>query len=241
MATIKTTGIVLRRRNYGEADRILDIFTPGLGKISAIAKGSRRPKSRLAGHIEQFSLTNFLLAEGRIWYIVTSAETEEHFGLDQSLEFIESVSYLTRLTDRFVPREEQSAEIYNLLLSSLRQLSGGKVGLLLRQFEWQLMLKVGFQPELRFCSHCSGQLDSTALGLCPTTGGALCPVCLRAEPIHVPIQPNTLKILRLFERAPIQLSAKIQGNQTVNQELERVTKAFMESILESSVEPKLVH
>lgn len=174
MATVKTTGIILRRRSYGEADRILEIFTPGLGKISAIAKGSRRPKSKLAGHVELLSLVDFLLAEGRIWYIVSAAETIEHFALSQNLDFIESVSYLARLADRLVPQGEQATDIYNLLLESLRHLKRSNTELLLRQFEWQLMLKVGFQPELRFCSHCDAELDPLALGLCPTTGGALC-------------------------------------------------------------------
>ena len=73
------------------------------------------------------------------------------------------------------------------------------------------------------------------LGLCPTRGGALCPACLQAEILHVPVQAETLKVLRLFERAPLQLAHRLQLSAAIHEELGRVTKQFLEHALEQSV------
>jgi len=77
---LKVPGIVLRRTNYGEADRILNLITP-VGKVAAIAKGARKEKSKLAGGIEMFSLTNFTIHRGKSELgVVTSARMEKHYS-----------------------------------------------------------------------------------------------------------------------------------------------------------------
>ena len=77
---LKTSGYVLKRTNYGEADRILNIITP-VGKISAIAKAVRREKSRLAGGIEMFSLSDYVIHQGRSEFgVVTSAKMVKYYG-----------------------------------------------------------------------------------------------------------------------------------------------------------------
>ncbi|MGH2469188.1 MAG: DNA repair protein RecO, partial [Chloroflexota bacterium] len=69
-----TEAVVLERRDFGEADRLLTLYTPVRGKVRAIAKGSRRTTSRLAGHVELFTHTRVLLASGRNLDIVTQCE-----------------------------------------------------------------------------------------------------------------------------------------------------------------------
>src|SRR5258706_6458598 len=76
-----TEAIVLRRTDFGEADRILTLFTPSYGKVRAIAKGARRTTSRLAGHLEPFTRTQLLLATGRELDIVAQAEARERLDM----------------------------------------------------------------------------------------------------------------------------------------------------------------
>ncbi|MBI4630353.1 MAG: DNA repair protein RecO [Chloroflexi bacterium] len=77
--TFRTEAIVLRRKDFGEADRILTLFTPELGKIRAVAKGIRKPASRKAGHLELYTRSRLLVAKGRDMDIVTQAETVESY------------------------------------------------------------------------------------------------------------------------------------------------------------------
>lgn len=77
---IRTDGYVIRRTNYGEADRILNLITPK-GKISAIARGVRKEKSKLAGGIEMFTLTDYIIHNGRGELgVITSAKMKKHYG-----------------------------------------------------------------------------------------------------------------------------------------------------------------
>ncbi len=85
----KTHAVVLRRRNLGDADRVLTVYTPGHGKQELIAHGVRKPTSRKAGHLETFSHASLMIAEGRTWGIITEASTVESYRyLRQDLDQI---------------------------------------------------------------------------------------------------------------------------------------------------------
>ncbi|MBI2589969.1 DNA repair protein RecO [Candidatus Berkelbacteria bacterium] len=236
MTILKTRGVVLKRRVYGEADRILTILTPRLGKITAIAKGSRRPTSKLVGHLELFYLVDWVLAEGRTWYIVSSAETVVSFqNLQKELSITSAAGYIATLIDRVLPEGETSSRLYHLAIETFTTLTRAHAELILRQTEWQILLAIGLRPELHRCSHCAQALTPTHLGLCPTRGGALCVNCLMSEAIHIPVTATTLKLLRLFEQAPKMLARRLVVPKAITQELERVTRAFLEHALEKPI------
>ena len=81
--TYRTEAIVLRRKDIGEADRILTLFTPQLGKVRVVAKGIRKPRSRKAGHLELFTRAKLLLATGRDLDIITQAEGLDAYPRDR--------------------------------------------------------------------------------------------------------------------------------------------------------------
>jgi len=118
-----TEAIVLKRSDLGEADRILTLFTPGKGKIRAVAKGTRRPISKLAGHVDLLCRSQLQLALGRNLDIVTQAEGRENFlHLRADLWHMTCGFYLAELVDRFVEDHTQHYDIYVLLLETLRYL-----------------------------------------------------------------------------------------------------------------------
>lgn len=118
-----TEAIVLKRTDLGEADRILTLFTPGKGKIHAVAKGTRRPISKLAGHVDLLCRSQLQLAVGRNLDIVTQAEGRENFlHLRTDLWHMTCGFYLAELVDRFVEDQTQHYDIYVLLLETLRYL-----------------------------------------------------------------------------------------------------------------------
>ncbi len=118
-----TEAIVLKRIDLGEADRILTLFTPGKGKIHAVAKGTRRPISKLAGHVDLLCRSQLQVAVGRNLDIVTQAEGRENFlHLRNDLWHMTCGFYLAELVDRFVEDQTQHYDIYVLLLDTLRYL-----------------------------------------------------------------------------------------------------------------------
>ncbi len=118
-----TDALILKRMDYGEADRILTLFTPGRGKIKAIAKGARRTTSRIAGHVELFTRSQLQLASGRDLEIITQGESLERFPhLRAGLWHATTAYYLAELIDKFTEEHSEYAGLYTLLIESLRRL-----------------------------------------------------------------------------------------------------------------------
>jgi DNA repair protein RecO (recombination protein O) len=114
--TYWTEAIVLRRTDFGEADRLLTVFTPERGKIKLIAKGARRPTSRKSGHVELFSHGQFLVAVGRELDIITQAETLEPFlPLRNDLLRTTYAYYLAELSDAFAAERDENRPLFELL------------------------------------------------------------------------------------------------------------------------------
>ncbi|MEO6890763.1 MAG: DNA repair protein RecO [Ktedonobacteraceae bacterium] len=230
-----TQAIVLKRIDLGEADRILTLLTPAKGKIHAVAKGTRRPVSKLAGHLELFSHSQLQMAIGRNLEIVTQAEGRESFlRLRTSLWHMTCGFYLVELVDRFIEDDTRHLAVYNLLLETLRALEADAVALqrhneqgdfpagqeytranlLLRYFEIHLLFHIGYEPAFRACAHCGSELQPEKNGFSPSLGGTLCPQCSRLW--TRPLSVQALRVLRLLQRSSWQevphwrLSAALQ-------------------------------
>lgn len=120
----RTTAFILSRRDYGEADRLLTIFTPNAGKQEWIAKGIRKTTSRKAGHLELFTHASLLVAKARTWDIITEVSTIESFRhLRETLETIAYASYLCELVSCFTEADDENQPLWDLLLFSMRTLN----------------------------------------------------------------------------------------------------------------------
>lgn len=141
-------GIVLTRRNFGEADRILVLYTKSFGRISLLAKGVRRPKSKKRGHVEVFNKINFQAVHGRGLDIMTEAEASEDFkSIRGSLRKISLAYYFMEVIGRITHEGEENAEIYNILLNALTKLkSASRLRKLRLDFITDLLIASGFWP-----------------------------------------------------------------------------------------------
>lgn len=202
--TYRTQAVVLRRRDYADADRILTVYTPRLGKVELIAKGVRKTTSRKAGHLELFSHASLLVAQARTWGIVTEATTMESFlQLRSDLDRIGWAGYVCELVDAFGSAEDENQELWEMLLYALRVLDSGEeqIDLFLRWFELHLLSLVGFQPEFFHCLSCGDDLQEVINYLSLAAGGVLCPRCGEAAGGTEPIEPGLLKVLRHLQRS----------------------------------------
>jgi len=135
----KTEGIVLKRVNFGEADRILTIFTKHDGKIKAIAKGVRKVTSRKGGNLELFNQVILFLSEGKNWDIITEAEAVNSFeNLRKNLTLVSRAFQIAEVVDRLTAEREESRKVFELLIEAL---SGKKN---VKEFEIELLKELGF-------------------------------------------------------------------------------------------------
>ncbi|HKB88264.1 MAG TPA: DNA repair protein RecO [Patescibacteria group bacterium] len=141
-------GIVLGRKNYGEADRILSIYSSDRGRISLIAKGIRRPKSKKRGHLEVFSLVKFQANSGHGLDMLTEADISDDFKeIRNSLPKITLAYYLMEVVGKITHENEQNHELFNLILSSLNKLkTENKLKELRLNFVTNLLRIMGYWP-----------------------------------------------------------------------------------------------
>ncbi len=190
----KTEAVVLRSIRFGEADRVLHLYSSTEGRVGAIAKGARRPRSRFGGRLEPFFRLNLVLYRGRGELVtVTSAETVEgHPRLRESGAAIDAAARACDAVLRLLDAAEANSAAYNLLCRYLAlldsQASGDPAargreaehaaGLTLEvalAFRLKLALAAGFAPELASCARC-GEVDGL-VGFSGAAGGVVCGAC----------------------------------------------------------------
>lgn len=119
----KAHGIVLKRKNVGEADRIITVFTREYGKLRVIAKGIRRITSRRAPHLEVFSHVALMLHHGKTLDIVTEADLLDGFReLRKDLSLVNAAYHLSELVDLLLPERQEHRDVYVLLLGEMDSL-----------------------------------------------------------------------------------------------------------------------
>ncbi len=199
--TYQTEAIVLRRSDFGEADRLLTVFTPERGKLRLIAKGARKPTSRKSGHVELFSHGRFLVAMGRDLDIITQAETLEAFlPLRQDLLRTTYACYVAELADAFTAERDENRPLFNLIRDALGWLcTTDDLALAARYYEIHLLALVGFQPQLFLCGGCREPLQPVVNYLSAAEGSVFCPKCGHDRVGTAELSLNALKVLRFLQ------------------------------------------
>jgi DNA repair protein RecO (recombination protein O) len=189
--TFKTEAVVLRSIRYGEADRVLHLYSATRGRIGAIAKGSRRPRSRFGGRLEPFFRLDLVLHEGRgeLATVTGAATVAAHARLRASGPALAAAARGCDAVLRLLDAAEANPAAYNLLCRYLALLDGegegsappevdGAAGLATAlAFRLKLALAAGFAPELGSCARC-GEGDGLS-GFSGAAGGVVCSACER--------------------------------------------------------------
>ena len=233
----KTEAIVLRSMDLGEADRVLTVLTPRLGKLRVVAKGIRRPRSRLGGGLEPFSDVQLVLAIGRTFDVVTQIAIEDaHLGLRDDLQATAEAWYLVELADRFCEGNADSHGPFVLLAQGLAALDAPE-GAIVREavarwFELHLLDAMGFRPELTRCIECGAQIEPMGNTFSPVAGGVLGPECAHAALGAARISPGALKILRHLQRSELADVLRLSIPRAMHREAERLLHETVSAILE---------
>ncbi|MFN2145463.1 MAG: DNA repair protein RecO [Anaerolineales bacterium] len=233
--SFRVDSIILKHQDYGEADRLVTIFTRQKGKLKTIAKGVRKVRSQKGGHLEPFTHASLLLATGRTWYIVSQAEAKDIYPhLTKDLEVLGYASYLVELVDRFTFEEEENPPIFNLLRNSLSRLDAGEypAPLVVRYFEIRLLDLLGFRPELKNCVVTGEEIQPENQYFSAALGGIVSPQASKNLTGMVPVSMSALKYLRHFQRSSFDEAAVAKPTDQVFQELEILMQYYLTYILE---------
>ena len=233
--TYRTEAVVLRQTTLGEADRILTLYTPDAGKVRAVAKGVRRQKSRLRGHLELLTRVSVSISTGRSLDIVAEAQTIEAFRkVTEDLERLTRGLYIAELTDGFTVEHSSNEPVYRLLVETLERLSTtDRPTLLTRRFEALLLGYSGFGPELYGCVECRLELEPVDHLFSCLMGGVVCPRCRAGSEALVPLSVSSMKVMRLLQRQPdFDSIASVHVSDRLLGELERLLRTYIRYLVD---------
>lgn len=227
MALYRSRGIVLRSIRYGEADRILDIYTRDAGLVSCIAKGIRRTRSRFGARLEPFSCVDFMAYRGRTLDTITQAESLRSFrGVRERLDRLQAAAGMAGVL-RALSGGTPDRRTFNLLYRALDALEKGEEGFGMIEASFGLKLAVlsGYAPRLDGCAECGGDVPGEGARFAPAAGGFLCRDCRSdAPPDSFPVPPGTLGRLRELAALPLAEAASGRG---LEEALRRVVRAHV--------------
>jgi DNA repair protein RecO (recombination protein O) len=232
-----TEAIVLSRFDYGEADRILTLITPGGGKLKAIAKGVRRPTSRLGGSLEPFAELRVALAHGRTFEVVTQVDViHAWLNLRDDLVSFGTASYLAELASGTMEERHASETVYLLLKRAYEILDAGMApSRVARWFEMRLADELGVRPEVDRCVECGRLLEADErYRWVPPLGGVLCERCPGPPHERVGLTLEGLKLLKAYQRMDIEGLAALRIRPSVEREIETGMREFLAYSLDRS-------
>ena len=233
--TYKTRAIVLAHFDLGEADRIITLLTPEDGKIRAVAKGVRKPKSRIGGSVEPFAELEVVLARGRNLDVITQVSVAHAWlRLRDRLESTATAWYLGELADRAVEERGGEHPVYGLLRRACQLLDDGMdPGRVARWYESGLADALGVRPELDRCVECDRVLEETdTFRWVPALGGVLCGSHPGPPAESVRLSLEALKLLRAYRRFDVEALAALRVPPEVEAEVEAVMRRYTRFILE---------
>lgn len=210
MRGFKTEGIVLKRKDFGEADRVLIVFTLHKGKISILAKGVRRIISRRAGNVELLNRVSLYLHQTKGMPILTEAESLETFPkVKESLTLSTYAFHIIELVDKLTAENQDNRILYEYLIESLRRLERNPRQILIRAFEIKILSVLGF-------------IDFSSKSYISTLG----------------VSSQTGKILEDLQFISWDEIEKIKADEKQAMELERVLRYHIERVIEGTLKSR---
>ena len=234
MPVYSAEAIVLRKVDYGEADRILTLLTRERGKVPAIAKSVRKARSRMAGQLDVFAHGQVMLAEGRRMDVVTQfSRLTETSRLGSDLRRAAVASVVVEVADKILEEHHEAPEMFALVVNAIRHLSDLEVPEVMELADYliRVLAELGYTPEVGVCARCGGPLGEEGLSFSALAGGVVCRECGHHDPAGRAIAVRTVKILRVLVSGDRDLFFRLR--------LDEEDTLAVESVLEAQLEHHL--
>jgi len=234
MSFLRSKGIVIKETSTGEADRIVTIFTNNRGKIAAVAKGSKRPKNKLAAGTQFLCYSDFVLFKGSELYTVNTCDIIEAFyELRNDIVRLTYAAHMTDIINDVIQENQSSPKVLRLFLNTLYMLSKTQKSpeLVTRIFEIRLLSMLGYAPYVNACIQCDNdKMDNVSFSF--EKCGFLCEKCLPADKSAMKISLGTAKALYYIVHSQLKDLFKFELSPQVLQELKVINRRYLKERLE---------
>ncbi|MCP6719257.1 MAG: DNA repair protein RecO [Patescibacteria group bacterium] len=234
----RTQGIILRKVDRGEYDQLFTVYTKEFGKIDVLGKGIRKISSKLRSGMEIFYLAEIEFIQGKTYKTLTDAILIDKFkNLRKSLPKLNVAHKVSGLLDNLIYSQEQEEKIWDLLLQALENLNSAafktkNLRLVYYYFFWNLILELGYSPELYGCAICRKNLEPKKIYFSQKEGGLICQDCFLKTKSGKDINPEIVKILRIILEKSWPTASRIKIEKEHLKPLNIIYKDYLSFILE---------
>ncbi|WAA10385.1 DNA repair protein RecO [Fervidibacillus albus] len=216
----KIEGIVLRSIDYGESNKIITIYSRELGKIGAVARGAKKPKSRLAPVSQPFTYGYFLVSISSGLGTIQQGEIIETFrGVKEDLFLTAYASYIVELLDKGTEEREKNPYLFELVYEIMTHMAEGNDPQILKNiFEIKILPVLGFRPFVDSCAICGNREGPFSFSI--KEGGILCEDCRHLDPHRLNVSQPVIKLLRLFYHFDMKRLGEIHVKDSTKAQLE---------------------
>lgn len=221
-------GIVIRTRPYGETNKIVTLFTKEAGKITCMARGAKKPSSRLAAITQPFTHGTFSVFKGKgMGTLQAGDQLESLRHIREDIMATAYASYITELIDRLTEQDEPQQGVYVLLYQALHAIEEGYDPEAITLFvEWKMLPAAGLTPTLHQCASCGATEGEFAFSFQEL--GFLCHRCFHLDRYIIRLSPALVKLIRTFFFVPIERV----GSLTLKKESKTLLKQIVRTIYE---------
>jgi DNA repair protein RecO (recombination protein O) len=230
--------LVIRSREYGESDRLLTLFSREYGKIQAVAKGVRKPKSRQRAGAQLFTYADYQLYKGKTLDTVNQVSPKESFphlwsDLDMSL----AATAIAELLDLATIPGQAYPELFTLTFSSFFLLGQCEPALVQSAFALKLLTHLGYRPRFSECAECGRSLQGERFLFSPEAGGAVCTECRNEASTSKPllgrwVRGGSLALMRQLVQGDLTKLDRLRWNEWMKQEILTTLQFYCEQIFD---------
>jgi len=228
---IRTHAIILKKKDYFDNDRQITLYTKNYGKITAIAVGARKIKSKLSGELEPFCISDIYLVQAKNTKIIGAENIRRFSAVTSSLEKIRIIGFYFHVIDTLIKDGHPDAELYDFLKNMIEIVEEDKVGLssaLLKSFfQLRVLDMLGYRPEVASCVVCSGVITNGYNFFSPQKGGIVCVYCQKS-PKDFPSSDNAVKVVKAFLALPVKDIPRLRLEDALIGEFRTIIDEFYE-------------
>ncbi len=232
--TKNTLAIILKRQSYRENDSLVIVYTKKFGKLSLVARGTKKTQSKLAGHLEPISLAEIMIIKGKGHDYIGSALGKEAFlNIKDDLNKLYYAGQAIRIFNRLIKDSQADERLFYLLknwlelINTVDVLDKERGELFLGFFVIRLLSELGYSPEMSNCLVCKQKITPGNNYFNLQSGGVVDKDCFQANNNLIKISDDTIKLIKFILNNKFNQSSKVKVNKKIIKELSSLTNNFL--------------
>jgi len=236
MGLVKTRAVVLKSQRWGEADRIVTLYTEKLGKIRGIARGARRMKSRLGGTLEPFGVIDLTVFEKSPETLVRISQVDiikSFRKIREDLTVMTAAARMVNMIKAITVDRDPNSSIFNTLVGGLHSLEDeGDPGLCSLLLQVHVLGQTGFRPQTDHCADCNAEIDLAKAQFSPRSGGLVCRSCREGVVDRCfPMSPGSLAFIQQARRLTFPTVTRLRATGQIRREVEDVIDSYVQVVI----------